>query len=95
MEIARPSLLLKSDCGLVWMLSVVPGLGGGHWIRKPPWKPELQPAVQGQWPLIPGKGGMALQVFICLIGMPSDRASDLEFGFLFGLIRSFCSLTSC
>lgn len=45
-----------ADHGLVWVRNVVLGLGGGHWIRKPRWKPELQPAVQGKWQLVPGKG---------------------------------------
>lgn len=30
---------------------------GGYWICKPPWKPKLQPVVQGKWQLVPGKGG--------------------------------------
>lgn len=30
---------------------------GGHWICKPPWKPEPWSVVQGKWQLVPGKGG--------------------------------------
>lgn len=42
----------SADRGREWMLNVALGLGGGHWIRKPLWKPELQ----GKWQLVPGKG---------------------------------------
>lgn len=32
----------------------------GHWICEPPWQPEPWSVVQGEWQLVPGKGGTDL-----------------------------------
>lgn len=92
MEVARPRLLPPQGQPVACAdASAAPGLEA---VIGSEAAGNLSRLRSGQQPPVPGKDGTALQVFICLIG---SRAigTEWEFGFLFGPIRSLCSLTSC
>lgn len=65
-ELGGSAYFLSADLSLLQNLHVVAPLmeavpeWEGHWICEPPWQPEPWSVVQGEWQLVPGKGGTDL-----------------------------------